>query len=149
MGRDLSPFFFFQEERERRRRLLKRVEFLHRIKVSEHLCFGLWKFCLLEGRGELILFALFVLGWASGVDFAGALSLESEPSRLAPQSAWRLLQTPLSPRLRKVRAAPRPRSGSWVGRGGARRGSCPLCWRPAATSPLGFLFLQLFRKDWK
>ena len=55
MRRDLSTFFFFQEERERRKRLLKRVEFLHRIKVSEHLCFGLWKFCLLEGRGELIL----------------------------------------------------------------------------------------------
>ena len=35
------------------------------------------------------------------MDFGSALSLESEPSRLAPQNTWRLLQTPLSPRLRK------------------------------------------------
>ena len=122
--------------------------FFPRRKENEHINSGLWIFCLLEEWRELILFALFVLlGWVPGVDFGGALSLESEPSRLAPQNAWRFLQTPLSPRLRKVRAAPRP----WQQRelGGAQRGSCPLCWGPVAISPLGFLFLQLLRKHWK
>ena len=112
----------------------------------------LWLMKILSsgGAGGIDFVALFVLlGWASGVDFAGALSLESEPSSLllrAPGGSYRLL---CLPDWGKSGLLPGPRRGSWVGLGGAWRGSCPLCWRPAAPSPLGFLFLQLFRKDWK